>query len=214
MNSELFTATNVIVAITCVVSLALMNNREAKTNLIFHPVTIKHQHHWYRFLSSGLIHADLMHLLINMFVFWSFGNAIEKAYYPHFLGENSLNLYLLLYFGGIAVASIPSFIRHHNNPNYAALGASGGVSAVVFAIILFAPWQNLYLFGVIALPQILAGVAYLAYSWIKDQRATDNIGHMAHFTGALWGLFFTMAMEPSLLNRFVELTLAGPSWLN
>lgn len=213
MNSEFFTATNIIVGITCIISWMLMNNRDAKTKLIFHPVTIKQHHHWYRFLSSGLIHADNMHLLINMFVLWSFGNAIEARYYPHFLGDNSLNFYLLLYFGGIAVASIPSFIRHHDNPSYAALGASGGVSAVVFAIILFDPWQNLYLYGVIAIPQILAGIAYLAYSWIKDQRATDNIGHMAHFTGALWGFFFTIAMEPSLLNRFIQLTLEGPSWL-
>ena len=87
------------------------------------------------------------------------------------------------------------------------------MSAVVFAIILFDPWQNLYLYGMIAIPQILAGIAYLAYSWIKDQRATDNIGHMAHCTGALWGFFFTIAMEPSLLNRFIQLTLEGPSWL-
>lgn len=213
MNPEYLTATNIIVAVTCLISWFLMQNREAKSKLLFHPVTIKQHHQWYRFLSSGLIHADMMHLLVNMFVLWSFGSAIETAYYPGFLGENSLNLYLLLYFGGIAVASIPSFLRHHNNPNYAALGASGGVSAVVFAIIVFAPWQNLYLYGVIAIPQILAGVAYLTYSWIKDQRAEDNIGHMAHFTGALWGFFFTIAMEPKLLNRFITLTLEGPSWL-
>ncbi len=181
--------------------------------LIFHPVTIKRHHHWHRFLSSGFIHADFWHLAINMFVLWSFGNAIEAYFYPQFLGDHAIIKYLILYFGGIIVASIPSYIKHKDNPNYAALGASGGVSAVVFAIILFAPWENLYLYGVIAIPQILAGVAYLFYSWYQDKRARDNIGHMAHFTGAIWGLAFTCLMNFDLLTRFIELTLRGPKWL-
>jgi len=145
-------------------------------------------------------------------VLWSFGNALEKTFYPHFLGDYSTIKYLLLYFGGIVVSSIPSFIRHKNDQSYSALGASGGVAAVVFAIILFAPWQNLYLFGVIPLPQILAGVAYIVYSWVKDKKATDNIGHMAHLTGAFWGFLITGLMSLELFARFISLTLQGPSW--
>jgi len=213
MNTDGFTITNIIVGVTCLISFFMMQNPAGKSALIMHPVTIKQRQQWYRFISSGLIHADGMHLLINMFVLWSFGNAIETIYYPAFLGEGSAVMYLLLYFGGIVVASIPSYLRHQDNPNYAALGASGGVSAVVFAVIIFAPWQNLYLYGIIAIPQIVAGVAYLAYSWHKDKRATDNIGHMAHFTGAVWGFVFTGLMNPELFSRFVRLTLQGPSWL-
>jgi len=212
MNTELLTATNIIVAITCVISFFLMENRNGKTALIFHPVTIKEGQQWYRFLSSGFIHADMLHLLINMFVLWSFGNALELYYYPAAMGDGSLIKYLILYLGGIVVASIPSYFRHHNNPSYAALGASGGVSAVVFAVIVFDPWQNLYLYGVIAIPQILAGVAYLAYSWYKDQKSNDNIGHMAHFTGAVWGFVFTGLMNPALFIHFINKTLAGPGW--
>lgn len=212
MNTDGFTITNIVVGITCLISFLMMQNQAGKSALILHPVTIKQNHQWYRFLTSGLIHADGMHLLINMFVLWSFGNAIEAAYYPAFLGEGSTVKYLILYFGGIVVASIPSYLRHQNDPRYAALGASGGVSAVVFAVIIFAPWQNLYLYGVIAIPQILAGVAYLVYSWQKDKRANDNIGHMAHFTGAVWGFFFTGLMNPDLFSRFVKMTIAGPSW--
>ena len=78
-----------------------------------------------------------------MFVLWSFGNAIENGYYPAYLGAFSAEKYMVLYFGGIVVASVPSYLRHNRNPGYAALGASGGVSAVVFAAILFEPWQNL-----------------------------------------------------------------------
>ncbi|MEE9304155.1 MAG: rhomboid family intramembrane serine protease [Thiotrichaceae bacterium] len=213
MPTDLFTITNIIVAVTSLISFILMQNREGKSALIFHPVAIHEKNQWYRFLTSGFIHADMMHLAINMFVLWSFGNAIEKYYYPAALGEYTTLKYLILYFGGIIVSSIPSYLRHKNNASYAALGASGGVAAVVFAVIIFAPWQNLYLYGVIAIPQILAGVGYLVYSWYKDKRATDNIGHMAHITGAVWGFFFTGLMNFDLLIGFIQKTLAGPSWL-
>ncbi|MFK8031918.1 MAG: rhomboid family intramembrane serine protease [Gammaproteobacteria bacterium] len=213
MNSEALSLTNIIVLVTCVISFALMTNQAGKSYLLFHPVTIKKRNQWYRFFTSGLIHGDVMHLFVNMFVLWSFGNDVERLYYPSFLGPNSAVLFLILYFGGIAVASIPSYLRHSENPSYAALGASGGVAAVVFAIILFAPWDNLYLFGVIPVPQIIAGVGYLYYSWHQDQHAQDNIGHMAHFTGALWGVGFTIFMNFELLGRFITETLSGPTWM-
>ena len=213
MNNEILSITNITVGITCLVSLMLMQNEAGKARLLFHPVTIRESQQWYRFLTSGFIHADGVHLLVNMFVLWSFGNAIERYYYPAFLGEFSAWLYVLLYFGGIVAASVPSYLRHNRDPNYAALGASGGVSAVVFAAIFFEPWQNLYLYGVIAIPQILAGAAYLYYSWYQDKKATDNVAHMAHFAGAVWGFVFTGLMSPGLFRRFVQKALEGPAWL-
>jgi membrane associated rhomboid family serine protease len=189
-----------------------MQDVRGKSKLLFHPVSIRTQGQWYRFISSGFIHADMVHLLINMFVLWSFGNAIENYLYPAFLGGFTTVKFLGLYFGGIIVSSIPSYLKHRNNSNYAALGASGGVSAVVFAAIIFAPWQNLYLYGLIAIPQILAGLAYLAYSWYQDKKGADNIGHMAHFTGAIWGFLFTGMMNPNLFARFIQKTLQGPAW--
>ena len=213
MSNDILTITNITVGITCLVSLLLMQNREGKALLVFHPVTIRENHQWFRFLTSGFVHADTLHLAINMFVLWSFGNAIERYYFPVFLGDFTAQKYMLLYFGGIVAASVPSYLRHNRNPAYAALGASGGVSAVVFAAILFEPWQNLYLYGVIAIPQILAGAAYLYYSWYQDKRASDNIGHMAHFTGALWGFFITGLMRPDLFARVSQKALQGPGWL-
>lgn len=201
-----------LVGITCLVSIMLMDNQVGKAKWLLHPYTMQRSGQWYRFLTSGFVHADMMHLFINMFVLWSFGTAIEKYYYPQVFGQNSVIYYLALYLGGIVVASIPSFYRHQNDPSYAALGASGGVSAVVFAAIIFAPWQNLYLYGVIALPQIIAGVAYLGYSLYADKNSNDNIGHMAHFTGAVWGFMFTGLMKFELFSRFIALTLAGPNW--
>ncbi len=212
MPAELFTVTNLLVAITCVVSFLVMENQVTKSQLLFHPATVRREGEWYRFLTSGFIHADMLHLLINMFVLWSFGNALETGYFPVFLGEGSTIKFLILYLGGIVVSSIPDYFRHRYNSTYAALGASGGVSAVVFGVIIFAPWQNLYLYGVIAIPQIVAGVGYLWYSWVKDKQANDNIGHMAHFAGAVWGFVFTGLMNPYLFVSFVQQTLAGPSW--
>ena len=213
MNSGALSITNITVIITCLVSIILMQNRAGKALLIFHPATIRENHQWYRFLTCGFVHADFMHLAINMFVLWSFGNAVETFYFPTFLSEFSAQKYMLLYFGGIIVASVPSYVRHNRDPGYAALGASGGVSAVVFAAILFEPWQNLYLYGVIAIPQILAGAAYLYYSWYQDKRAADNVGHMAHFSGAVWGFLVTGLMNPELFVRFIQKALEGPSWL-
>jgi len=193
--------TVIIVGITVLISLVLMHNRDGKNALIFHPVTIRENGQWYRFLSSGFIHADMMHLFINMFVLWMFGTVIEQGYYPTFLGGNVALKFLGLYFGGIVVSSIPSFLRHKNDASYAALGASGGVASVVFAAIIFAPWQNLYLYGAVPIPQILAGVGYIVYSWYKDKNAQDNIGHMAHLTGAIWGFVYTAALECTIFNR-------------
>ena len=203
MNSDALSITNIIVGITCLVSLILMQNRTAKALLVFHPVTIRKHHQWHRFLTSGFVHADMMHLAINMFVLWSFGNAIEKFYFPAFLSDFSAQKYMLLYFGGIVVASLPSYVRHNRNPNYAALGASGGVSAVVFAAILFEPWQNLYLYGVIAIPQILAGATYPLYSWYQDKKTGDNIGPMAPFAGDVWGVLITGVMNLDPFTRFI-----------
>jgi len=213
MSQDLFSITNVIVAITCVVSFMAFNNSVIRGHLVFHPLTINRNKHWYRFVSYGFIHGGGMHLAINMFVLWSFGNAVEKSYYPFAVGDKSLVLYLVLYFGGVAVSAIPSYLQHKGNANYSAVGASGGVSAVVFAVIVFAPWQNLYLYGVLPIPQILAGAAYLYYSWYMDKKGGDNIGHMAHFAGAIWGFVFTCCVNVNLFPHFIRQTLAGPSWL-
>lgn len=197
--------TNCIVGITCLVFLVFLRNKQAKSSLVFHPFSVAQKGQWYRFFSSGLVHAGVFHLGVNMLVLWSFGQSVETRYYPYFMESFSSIKYILLFFGGIAVASIPNYFVHRNNPNYAALGASGGVAAVVFANIVFAPWDNLYLFGAVAVPQIFAGAAYLIYSLIKAACSKDNVGHMAHFTGALWGVGFTFALNYELFGRFIFL---------
>jgi membrane associated rhomboid family serine protease len=213
MWKQEMSVTNVIVGITCLVSVLALRFPAGKALLIFHPVTMREQQQWYRLLTSGFIHGDFLHLAINMFVLWSFGNVIESYYATGIVGAYGTQKFMALYFGGIIVSSIPSYIRHKRDPRYAALGASGGVAAVVFAAILFEPWQNLYLYGVIAIPQIVAGAAYLYYSWYKDKQANDNVGHMAHFAGAIWGFVFTGLLNLGLFAHFLHQTLQGPRWL-
>lgn len=202
--------TDVIVGLTCLVSVFALRYPMARALMIFHPATMREQQQWYRLLTSGFIHGDYVHLAINMFVLWSFGNVIEAYFTSGIVGSHGAQKYMALYFGGIIFSSLPSYFRHNKDPRYAALGASGGVAAVVFASILFEPWQNLYLYGVIAIPQIVAGAAFLYYSWYKDKQANDNVGHLAHLSGAIWGFIFTGLLNIELFAAFLHKGLSGP----
>ena len=119
------------------------------------------------------------------------------------------SLYLLLYLAGIVVASLPSFFKNRENPYYRSLGASGGVAAVIFASIYFAPWQEIYVFF-ISMPSILFAGLYLAYSFYMGRRGGDNINHDAHFWGAVFGFVFTLAVMPDHGRLFFQQIQAWP----
>ena len=170
---------------------------------MFNPYKIRQQNEWYRFITSGFIHADWMHLLVNMFVFYSFGQAVE-GFYEDVFGDSWRNYYFLLYFGGMIASVLPTFNKHQENPDYNALGASGAVSAVVFAFILFQPFASIYLFAALPMPAVVYGVLYLAYCYYSARRAQDNINHDAHFWGALFGICITLVLKPALLQYFID----------
>jgi len=158
---------------------------------------------WYRFVTSGFIHADWIHLIINMIVLWSFGNVVER-YFNAIFEERGFFNYLMLYLGGLIISITPSFKKHMHNPGYNALGASGAVSAVLFSAILFQPMAKIYLYGLIGLPGILVGVAYLVYSYYMDKKGGDNVNHDAHLWGAIFGVVFTIALKPSITLHFLD----------
>ncbi|MES1214951.1 MAG: rhomboid family intramembrane serine protease [Bacteroidota bacterium] len=189
--------TIIIIIITCVISLGGFNNHKIMNDLIFYPPAIKEQNQWYRFLTNGFLHTDYQHLFFNMFTLYFFGRAIEPLYAVH-LGKFG---FLFFYLAGIIVSGIPSYIKHRNDYDYRSLGASGGVSAVVFAYILMAPWSW---FTFPPIPAILYGILYLFYSVYMSKKGTDNINHDAHFWGAIFGVVFTLIMEPSLLTFFLQ----------
>ena len=190
---------SIIIAIS-LVSIAGFSQSELIYKYQFNAWQIKHRKEYVRWISHGFFHADWMHLLINMFVLWSFGRSVI-FYFQRSLPGNSSLIFILFFFSAIVVSSIYSFIKHQNNYNYNAIGASGAVSAVVFASILYDPFRIIYLYF-IPIPGILLGIGYLVYSRIMAKRNVDNIGHDAHFWGAVYGFIFPILLNPSLLSHF------------
>ena len=200
--------TLIIIIITVLFSLSAFNNRQLFYRMQFNAYQIHHRKEWHRFFSYGLIHADWVHLLINMFVLYSFGRIVEGTFQELF-GLKGLLLYALLYFGGVAFSTVFDYRKFKNNVHYNAVGASGAVSAVVFASILIHPLGEIYLFLIpFGIPSFIFGILYLIYSAYMSRRSEGNIGHSAHFWGAVFGFVFTIILEPRLFSRFVESVLS------
>ncbi len=195
--------TTFFLIITILVSAYAFQNDSIKNKLIFNPYAINQRKEWYRFFSSGFIHADIVHLAINMLVLYSFGGIVEY-YYSVVFDERGKFYFFLLYVSSIMFSLLPTYNNHKQNPMYNGLGASGAVSAVVFAFILFDPVKRLCLYGFICLPGILFGLLYLGYCYYMSKKGGDNINHSAHLWGAVYGLVFTILLKPSLLVNFFE----------
>lgn len=195
--------TTVIIIITCVVSIAAFNNKQLFYNLSFYPIQMHDGKQPYRFVTHALLHADAFHLIINMFVLYSFGSAVEMYYRYYFNAKGTL-YFLMLYIGGIAFAALPSYKKHKNNSNYISVGASGAVSAIVFSSVIFEPLNKIYLFAILPMPAIVFALMYLGYEYYASKRSNDGINHDAHFWGALFGAIFTTIIKPELFLIFVQ----------
>lgn len=199
------TITLIIIAVTSVVSFMGFSNAQLIDRLILWPPAITRGKEWWRLASCGLIHADVPHLVFNMITLFFFGRAME-GFYVSRGGEIG---YLIFYVGALFVSSLPSYLQHKNDSRYRSLGASGAVSAVLFAYILLAPWSKIIVF-VLPLPAILYAVAYVAYSIYMDKQRVDNINHSAHLWGAAYGVFATILIEPGVVEHFLR-QLTQPS---
>lgn len=193
--------TFLILILTILTSWRAFESPELRYKTLFIPDIIERRKEWYRFISHGFIHADFIHLAFNMLSFWSFGRIIESFFKAHFgLLLGSL-FFLLLYFLSMIAAAIPSFLKHRHNSGYSALGASGAVSGVLMGVILLFPFIPIQFFFIpIDIPGVLFAVLYLAYSSYAAQHANDNIGHDAHFFGAIFGILFTLALDFSTFS--------------
>lgn len=192
-----------IIIVTCIVSFVGFSQPNVLNALIFEPFSIKNYKQYYRYVTCGLLHADFFHLFVNMFVLYSFGQAVEY-YYAKLFGELSWLVYLLLYVTSIFAANVSTYFKHQNNSGYRSLGASGAVSAVVFAFILFDPFQKLYVFMAIPLPAIVYGFLYLGYEYYMSKRGNTNIHHEAHLQGAIYGILFTIVLKPKVIGMFLN----------
>lgn len=206
---EHFSATIIIVIFTCLVSYRAFNNPYLIEKYKHYPIREASLGEFYRMLSSGFFHGGWLHLLINMFVLWQFGEIVEQMYLILFGNTMGLILYVAMYLSCIIVANIGTFLKHRANPSFASIGASGAVSGVVFIYILQDPWAMLYLYGILPIPGIIAGVLFLWYSSWASKKGGDMIDHDAHYYGAVYGVAFTLLLHPSLFMHFVNNLFAG-----
>lgn len=190
-----------IVIVTSVISIAGFRNGKIVDELIFWPPAISKKNQYYRFITCGLIHADYMHLIFNMLTLYFFGTYMEV----HYQGDLGLQkfYYLALYIGALIVSNIPTYIKHYNDYDYRSLGASGAVSAVLFSFILLGPWQQIIVL-VFPVPAIIYGGLFLFYSAYMSRKGGDHVNHDAHFYGALFGMLFTIALRPDVVNIFLN----------
>jgi membrane associated rhomboid family serine protease len=196
--------TIIIIVITAIVSMLCFQNQDLFMKLRFSPYMVKNKNQTYRFLTHAFVHADWMHLFVNMFVLLSFGRIVE-AYFEQVFEGKAMVYYIILYLGGILFSTLPSYWKHQHDPAYSAVGASGAVSAVLFSSILFAPLSGIYLMFIpIPIPAFVFGFLYLAYEAYSARKASDNIGHDSHFWGAMYGVIITLMLNFNIGIHFVE----------
>ena len=193
--------TVIIIAITCIVSILCFNGTLNGNKLIFNAYQVWHRKEWYRMLTSGMIHSGWGHLFFNMLTLYFFGRVVEQYFSAAFGGVLGTVLYVVLYVSALAISSLGDLVKYRDNWNYNALGASGAVSAVLFASILFAPKMGIYIYLIpIPVPGYIFAPLYLLYCWYMAKRNMDNIGHTAHFWGAVYGILFPIICKPDVLS--------------
>lgn len=196
--------TNLLIALTVISSFLAFNNQVLFSNCVFNPYIIEKRKQYYRFITAGFIHADWMHLLFNMYALYLFGSNVESAFKEIFQQLGTV-LYIALYFSALIMSAMFSFYKHKENPNYNAIGASGAVSAVLFVSIILFPSQRLMIFPIpFFIPSYILGPLYLWYSYYMGRKGMDNIGHDAHFFGAVWGVLFIVLLWKDALSHFIR----------
>jgi membrane associated rhomboid family serine protease len=206
----MLTITVIIVVITVLVSFSAFKSDKTMDDLIYYPPAITRGRQYYRFISSGFIHADIAHLAFNMISFYLFGRFVEEKFVEIFSQGTGKILYLLLYISALVVSLLPTHLKHRNNASYRSLGASGAVSAIVFAGLMIAPYVEVGFFIIPPfIPGFVFGPLYLIISAYLERKGGDNINHSAHLWGAVYGVIFLIVVSYAIaqydaINAFVE----------
>jgi len=186
-----------ILTLTTVISLLGMYQIPDIVNkFLFRPYYFLREKQYDTRIMSGLIHADATHLLFNMITFYFFAFPLER-----FLGTGK---FVALYVAGLVVSHTCTWYKERNNAQYASLGASGAISAVLFAYIVYFPSTMLLVFF-IPMPAMVFALLYVGYSWWASKNANDRINHDAHLCGALSGVGFVAVTDPSAFSRLVSM---------
>jgi membrane associated rhomboid family serine protease len=176
-----------------------------RNKYLFNPYAISNGRSLEGIFSHFWFHADWQHLLFNMISLFMLGGLLEEIWVNEYSLIKGTSYFLAVYlFGGVAATVIP-YYRHRNNPNYRSLGASGAVSAVVFATIIWEPNMRLgLLFIPIPIPAYLFGPLYLAFEYFAMRRGNSNIANDGHISGALFGILFVAFLEPLKITAFLS----------
>lgn len=194
----------ILIDITVAVSLFCFYGGGFDT-LKFNAYDVWHRKQWYRMFTYAFVHGGWGHLFCNMLTLYFFGDVVEKYFAAAFGDTTGVILYVVLYTTAIVVSTIGDLIKYRNDINYNAVGASGAVSAILFASILFEPKMGIYIYLIpIPIPGFIFAPLYLLYCWYMARRNTDNIGHSAHFWGAFYGFLFPLVCNPAIFSYFIS----------
>ena len=193
---------SLIFVFTIITSLYAFYDHSIYGKFMLHPYSVSRGHKVWTVITSGLIHADWMHLFFNMFTFVAFAFTLERLMGSFLFG--------LLYILALILSDVPTIFKYKENFNYNSLGASGAISAVLFSFILFSPKSGIrILFIPFDIPAYIFGILYLVYCYYASRNSRDGINHDAHFFGALTGLIFTIIFVPGILQNFIAMLTGG-----
>lgn len=195
--------TLILILITVGISYYAWQNPSLLDKMVLNPYKVTQRNEYYRFVTSGFVHADFGHLIFNMLSLWFVGEGIESLFGMLF-GSSGQVYYLALYILGIIVSDIPTFLKHRHKSGYNSLGASGGVAAVLFAAILYAPLLQICLYFLLCMPGFVFGLLFLGYSFYEARRGGSYINHDAHMYGAIFGMIFMAVVYPGAVPGFFE----------
>ena len=196
--------TIIIIVVTAAVSVICFSQAGLFETLKFSAYDVWHRRQWHQLLTYGLVHGGWGHLLFNMITLYCFGRIVEQ-YFGAVFGDKGPVLYVVFYVTALIVSTIGDLIKFRDNPSYSAVGASGAVSAILFAAILFEPRMGIYIYLIpIPVPAYIFAPLYLVYCIIMARKNVDNIGHSAHFWGAVYGLLFPLLLRPDIFTHFLN----------
>ena len=205
--------TNIIIIITCCISV-MSFERDVRVpeplrcanlgdKLMFNPYLIFHHSQIWRLFTVTLVHIGWWHLTFNMWALSSFGHLVEDTFIAKY-GDYGSIIYALFYISAAAAAGLYDLVKYRNQPYYRAAGASGAVSAIALAAILFEPTIKLRIFFIpIPMYGFIFAILYLAFSAFMEHKGDSSIAHMAHFCGAVYGIIFPLLLDPSLWEKCV-----------
>lgn len=198
------TADIILMGITVLVSIAGFNNGQLLHNLLMMPYRVKRvPSEAYRLLTSGFVHANYTHLIFNMLTFYFFSSVL--------IMNIGITHFIIMYLLGIIFSNLMSYFKNKDNPSFASLGASGGVSSIVFASIYLNPWGIILLFFIIPLPSIIFAILYVWYSYKMKDDQGSNIGHLEHLWGSIFGfLYMLIIIDNFNVMKFINTIIDIP----